>query len=210
MITRTLPVGPLQANCYVVGCEETRRAAVIDPGGDTDKILSALDKDNLKVSAIINTHGHFDHVGGNKALKAATDADLMIHELDAPMLTQLAQAAAAWGMRTENSPAPDRLLDHGDTVDAGNIRFNVIHTPGHSPGGICLYVEHENALFVGDTLFAGSIGRTDLPGGDYNTLISSIQTKLFSLPEETVVYNGHMEATSIGKEKKFNPFCGVG
>ena len=210
MITRTLPVGPLQANCYVVGCEETRRAAVIDPGGDTDKILSALDKDNLKVSAIINTHGHFDHVGGNKALKEATDADLMIHELDAPMLTQLAQAAAAWGMRTENSPAPDRLLGDGDTVDAGNIRFNVIHTPGHSPGGICLYVEHENALFVGDTLFAGSIGRTDLPGGDYNTLISSIQTKLFSLPEETVVYNGHMEATSIGKEKKFNPYCGVG
>lgn len=210
MITRALPVGPLQANCYVVGCEETRRAAVIDPGGDTDKILSALDKDNLKVSAIINTHGHFDHVGGNKALKEATDADLMIHELDAPMLTQLAQAAAAWGMRTENSPAPDRLLGDGDTVDAGNIRFNVIHTPGHSPGGICLYVEHENALFVGDTLFAGSIGRTDLPGGDYNTLISSIQTKLFSLPEETVVYNGHMEATSIGKEKKFNPFCGVG
>ncbi len=210
MITRALPVGPLQANCYVVGCEETRRAAVIDPGGDTDKILSALDKDNLKVAAIINTHGHFDHVGGNKALKEATDADLMIHELDAPMLTQLAQAAAAWGMRTENSPAPDRLLGDGDTVDAGNIRFNVIHTPGHSPGGICLYVEHENALFVGDTLFAGSIGRTDLPGGDYNTLISSIQTKLFSLPEETVVYNGHMEATSIGKEKKFNPFCGVG
>ncbi|MGD8846121.1 MAG: MBL fold metallo-hydrolase [Desulfobacteraceae bacterium] len=210
MITRALPVGPLQANCYVVGCEETRRAAVIDPGGDIDQILSALDKENLKVSAIINTHGHFDHVGGNKALKAATDADLMIHKLDAPMLTQLAQAAAAWGMRAENSPAPDRLLDHGDTVDAGNIRFNVIHTPGHSPGGICLYVKKENALFVGDTLFAGSIGRTDLPGGDYDTLISSIQTKLFSLPEETVVYNGHMEATSIGKEKKFNPFCGVG
>ena len=210
MIIRALPVGPLQANCFIVGCQETHQAAVIDPGGDVDQILSTLDKDNLKLSVIINTHGHFDHVGGNKALKEASGADLMIHKMDAPMLGQLNQMGAAWGMKVEDSPSPDRFLEDGDVVDFGQLQMKVIHTPGHSQGGICLYIENQNALFVGDTLFAGSIGRTDLPGGDYDTLISSIQTKLFALPEETTVYNGHMESTTIGREKKFNPFCGMG
>lgn len=210
MIIRALPVGPLQANCFVVGCQETHQTAVIDPGGDVDMILSTLDKDNLKLTVIINTHGHFDHVGGNKALKEASGAELMIHKLDAPMLGQLNQMGAAWGMKIEDSPSPDRFLEDGDVVDFGHLQMKVIHTPGHSQGGICLYMESKNALFVGDTLFAGSIGRTDLPGGDYDTLISSIQTKLFVLPEETTVYNGHMEPTTIGKEKKFNPFCGMG
>jgi glyoxylase-like metal-dependent hydrolase (beta-lactamase superfamily II) len=183
---------------------------VIDPGGDADRILSVLEKEGLQLNAIINTHGHFDHVGGNKALKEATQAELMIHELDAPMLAHLTQTAAAWGLRAEESPTPDRLLEDGDTVDCGNLRLDVIHTPGHSPGGICLHVASVKALFVGDTLFAGSIGRTDLPGGDYDTLISSIQRKLFALPDDTTVYNGHMEATTIGREKKFNPFCRLG
>lgn len=210
MIVRAMPLGPLQANCFLVGCEQTRQAAVIDPGGDVDRILSALKQDNLSLAVIINTHGHFDHVGGNKALKAATNADLMIHELDAPMLTTMVQAAAAWGMPCEDSPAPDRLLSDGDIVEFGNIRFNVIHTPGHSPGGICLHAKEHKALFSGDTLFAGSIGRSDLPGGDYDTLISSIQTKLFALDDQTTVYNGHMETTTIGKEKQHNPFCRIG
>jgi len=209
MIVRALPVGPLQANCYVLGCQETHQAVVIDPGGDVDRILSVLEKEGLQLATIINTHGHFDHVGGNRALKAATQADLMIHKMDAPMLAHLAQTAAAWGLRAEDSPTPDRLLEDGDAVACGHLQLNVIHTPGHSPGGICLHAATEKALFVGDTLFAGSIGRTDLPGGDYDTLISSIQTKLFALPDDTTVYNGHMEATTIGKEKKFNPFCGV-
>lgn len=207
MIVRALPVGPLQTNCYITGCEKTRQAAVIDPGGDVDRILSALDKDDFNLSAIINTHGHFDHVGGNNALKKATQADLMIHELDTPMLAHLTQTAAAWGLRAEASPAADRLLEDGDLIEVGDIQFKVIHTPGHSPGGICLYAKAEKALFVGDTLFAGSIGRTDLPGGDYDTLIHSIQSKLFILPDETVVYNGHMQSTTIGQEKRFNPFC---
>ena len=210
MIIRSMPVGPLQANCYLVGCEQTHQAVVIDPGGDVDRILKALEKDQLTLAAIVNTHGHFDHVGGNRELKDATHADLMIHKGDAPMLSQLGQTAAAWGLRADNSPTPDRYLEDGEVLAIGNLEFSIIHTPGHSPGGICLYEKSAEALFVGDTLFAGSIGRTDLPGGDYDTLISNIQQKLFSLPDTTKVYNGHMEPTTIGKEKRFNPFCRMG
>lgn len=207
MIVRPMPVGPLQANCFIVGCEETRKTAIVDPGGDADRLLSVLEKENLELTVIVNTHGHFDHVGGNKAVKAATGAELMIHSADAPMLALVTQAAAAWGMQTEESPSPDRLLEDGDLITVGNLQFKVIHTPGHSPGGICLHEENEQSLFVGDTLFAGSIGRADLPGGDYDTLIRSIQTRLFVLPDETAVYNGHMEVTTIGQEKRYNPFC---
>ncbi len=210
MIIRSMPVGPLQANCYLVGCEQTHQAVVIDPGGDVDRILKALEKDQLTLAAIVNTHGHFDHVGGNRELKDATHADLMIHKGDAPMLSQLGQTAAAWGLRADNSPTPDRYLEDGEVLAIGNLEFSIIHTPGHSPGGICLYEKSAEALFVGDTLFAGSIGRTDLPGGDYDTLISNIQQKLFSLPDTTKVYHGHMEPTTIGKEKRFNPFCRMG
>jgi len=207
MIIRAMPVGPLQANCFIVGCEETHQAAVIDPGGDADKILLALAREKLTLKAIINTHGHFDHVSGNKELKKATGADLMVHPKDAPMLAQLSQGAAMWGMKSEDSPAPDRLLEEGDKVQVGHIVFTVFHTPGHTPGGISLYAD--KTVFVGDTLFAGSIGRTDFPGGDFNTLINSIQTKLFTLPDDVTVYTGHMGATTIGREKKYNPFCRV-
>jgi hydroxyacylglutathione hydrolase len=207
MIIRSMQVGPLGANCYIIGCEETRHAAVIDPGGDADKILLALANDQLTLKAIINTHGHFDHVSANKALKKASGADLMIHPDDVPMLTHLAQGAAQWGMRSEDSPAPDRLLNEGDTIKVGTLELKVFHTPGHTPGGISLYTE--KAVFVGDTLFAGSIGRTDFPGGDFNTLISSIHHKLFALPDDTTVYTGHMEPTTIGKEKRYNPFCAL-
>jgi hydroxyacylglutathione hydrolase len=208
MIIRALPVGPLQANCYLVGCEQTHQAAVIDPGGDAQHIQEVLAREQLTVAAIVNTHGHFDHVGANKAMKQSTGADLMIHQLDAPMLDHLKRSAASWGLRADDSPAPDRLLADGDTVEVGELILKVLHTPGHTPGGISLVVDR--AVFVGDTLFQGSIGRTDFPGGDYDTLIRSIQTKLFSLPDETVVYAGHMGNTTIGQEKKFNPFCKLG
>jgi glyoxylase-like metal-dependent hydrolase (beta-lactamase superfamily II) len=178
---------------------------VIDPGGDGDRILAVVEAERLTVTGIVNTHGHFDHVGANKHVKSATGVDLMIHSLDAPMLKHMAQTAAAWGLRADESPAPDRLLEDGDTVMCGNIEFKVIHTPGHSPGGISLYAD--NAVFVGDSLFAGSIGRTDLPGGSYDTLIQSIQTRLFSLPDDVVVYAGHMDTSTIGREKRTNPFC---
>jgi glyoxylase-like metal-dependent hydrolase (beta-lactamase superfamily II) len=203
-----MPVGPLQANCFIVGCEKTRQAVVIDPGGDADRILAALAKEKLTLSAIIDTHGHFDHIGANQPLQAATNAQIMIHQLDAPMLDDMVQSAAAWGLKVESSPKPDRLIDEGDVIAFGELELKVLHTPGHTPGGISLYAD--SAVFVGDTLFSGSIGRTDFPGGDYNTLINSIQTKLFTLPDETTVYTGHMETTTIGKEKKFNPFCGMG
>ncbi len=207
MIIHPMPVGPLQANCYIVGCPETRQAVVIDPGGDGDRILAKVAAEQLTITGIVNTHGHFDHVGANKHIKSATDVDLMIHSLDAPMLKHMAQSAAAWGLSAEQSPEPDRLLEDGDTVSCGTIDFKVLHTPGHSPGGISLYAG--KAVFVGDTLFAGSIGRTDLPGGSFDTLISSIQTKLFSLPDDVVVYAGHMNTSTIGREKRTNPFCRI-
>ncbi len=208
MIIRKLTVGPIMANCFIVGCEETRQAAVIDPGDEVDRILVALAKDQLTVAVIINTHGHFDHVGGNARLKQATGAPLLIHRLDAPMLNQLSAAASQWGMTAENSPPPDRTIDEGDTVPFGNLAFSVIHTPGHTQGGISLHTD--GSVFVGDTLFAGSIGRTDFPGGDYATLIAAIQNKLFTLGDDVTVYTGHGPETTIGVEKRTNPFARLG
>lgn len=204
MIIKTLAVGPIMANCYIVGCENTKSAVVIDPGDEADKILMALAESQLTVKYIINTHGHFDHVGANKRLKEATGADILIHSADAFMLEQISAASMAFGLKVEDSPPADRALEEGDTIEFGDIAMKVIHTPGHSPGGIALSCD--GIVFVGDSLFYGSIGRTDFPGGDYNTLISSIKNKLFPLGDETVVYTGHGPETSIGQEKRMNPF----
>ncbi|MEW6671560.1 MAG: MBL fold metallo-hydrolase [Thermodesulfobacteriota bacterium] len=207
MIIKDLVVGPIMANCFIVGCEETREAVVIDPGADADKILMALAQLKLTVKHILNTHGHFDHVGANRRMKSVTGADILIHGLDAPMLSRLSASAAAWGMSAEDSPAPDRILADGDTVSFGNITFKVIHTPGHTPGGISF--KTDGYVFVGDTLFAGSIGRTDFPGGNYQTLIASIQKKLFLLDDDVQVLTGHGPETTIGQEKRFNPFAAL-
>ena len=207
MIIKDLTVGPIMANCYIVGCEETKVAAVIDPGDEADRILIVLAEAGLTVQTIINTHGHFDHVSANQRMKEVTGAELLIHALDAPMLSQLSATAAAWGMSSEDSPPPDRTIAQGDVVQVGNIDLTVIHTPGHTPGGISL---HSNkAVFVGDTLFAGSIGRTDFPGGDFGVLKASIQEKLFTLNDDVTVYPGHMGLTTIGQEKRTNPFVGL-
>jgi len=208
MIIKKLPVGPIMANCFIVGCNETREAAVIDPGDEANRILLALAEAKLIVKQIINTHGHFDHVGANKRMKAATGAPILIHALDAPMLSMLSRSAAAWGMSAEDSPSPDRFLEEGDIVGVGSIRFQVIHTPGHTPGGVSLLAD--GCLFVGDTLFAGSVGRTDFPGGNFETLKSSIQEKLFALGDEVKVFTGHGAETTIGEEKRHNPFVGLG
>ncbi len=204
LIIKKLEVGPIMANCFILGCESTKEAVVIDPGDDADRILMALAKAELKVKCLINTHGHFDHVGANKKMKEVTAAPIAIHAGDEPMLTELSRSAAMFGLSAENSPPADRLLEDGDEVVFGEITLKVIHTPGHSPGGICLHTPGH--LFAGDTLFAGSIGRTDLPGGDYDTLIASIKERLLELPEDTVVYTGHGPETSIGNEKRMNPF----
>jgi glyoxylase-like metal-dependent hydrolase (beta-lactamase superfamily II) len=206
MILKQMALGPIMANCYILGCKETREAAVIDPGDETDRILMALAEEKLTVRHIINTHGHFDHVGGNSKLKAATGAPLYIHSGDAPMLDQLSAAASSFGLSAENSPAPDKTLEDGDTITFGNITLNVLHTPGHSPGGVSLHTD--GMVFVGDLLFSGSIGRTDLPGGDFDTLIASVKNKIFPLGDDTVVYSGHGPETTVAREKKFNPFVG--
>jgi len=208
MIIKKLAVGPIQANCFIVGCEETRQAAVIDPGDEADRILLTLAEAKLTVVQIVNTHDHFDHVGANRRMKQATGAPILIHALDAPMLGMLSRSAAAWGMSAEDSPPPDRTVDEGDHIPVGTLTFQVIHTPGHTPGGVSLLCDR--VLFVGDTLFAGSVGRTDFPGGSFDALKASIRNKLFTLPAEVKVYTGHGPETTIGAEKRGNPFVGVG
>jgi glyoxylase-like metal-dependent hydrolase (beta-lactamase superfamily II) len=194
------------ANCFILGCEDTHQAAVIDPGDEADRILQVLAGEQLSVVQIINTHGHFDHVSANKKMKDATGAPISIHPLDAPMLTSLSSSAAAWGLSAEDSPEPDKTIEDGDTISVGHLTIKVLHTPGHTPGGVSLLVG--DAVFVGDTLFQGSVGRTDFPGGDFETLRTSIQGKLFTLDENVTVYPGHNQPTTIGHEKQHNPFVG--
>jgi glyoxylase-like metal-dependent hydrolase (beta-lactamase superfamily II) len=206
MIFETLEVGPLGVNCFVLGCAATREGVVIDPGGDVVRIAEVVRKHDLKIRYIINTHGHFDHVGGNLQAVKAFGAPLLIHESDAAMLGRSAEVARMYGMQGENSPAPDSYLTEGMEITFGSHRMKVLHTPGHTQGGCCLYLEAEKMLITGDTLFADSIGRTDLPGGSHEQLLASIKAKLFTLPDETTAYPGHGPKTTIGHEKRNNPY----
>lgn len=204
MIIKRLPVGPIGTNCYVVGCPETKKAVVIDPGDEAEKIMRTLESDGLEVEAIINTHGHWDHVGANRELKDLTDAPILIHQDDAGFLSDGKLNLAAFMGDKGLSPAADRILQEGDEISVGNLSFRVLHTPGHTPGGISLV--GDGVVFVGDTLFAGSIGRTDFPGGDFKTLIRSIKEKLLVMDDNMIAYSGHGPETTIGREKRGNPF----
>jgi len=204
MILESVVVGPLMVNCYVLGCENSREGVVVDPGDDTDRILDAVSRHGLKVVAVINTHGHFDHTGGNQRIITETGAGLLIHELDAPMLARAVDTAAMFGLTAENSPPPSRFLTEGEFVAFGEYRLRVLHTPGHTLGGCSLHLE--GMVFTGDTLFADSVGRTDFPGGSSVALGKSIREKLLILPDDTIVYPGHGPSTTIGRERKHNPY----
>jgi hydroxyacylglutathione hydrolase len=204
MVLIRLVVGPLQVNCFILADETTKDAVIIDPGDDAADILKIVKDKGLSVKYIVNTHGHFDHVGANREIKEATGALLLIHEGDAPMLAHTTRQAASFGLNSEPSPQPDRYVKHGDMITAGEVSLKVLHTPGHTPGGISLL--EQGMVFTGDALFAGSIGRTDFPGGDLMTLLRSIKTNLMTLPDDTKVFSGHGPASTIGEERRENPF----
>ena len=206
MIFETIAVGPLAVNCYIVACEQSREGIVVDPGGDVELIAGLVHQHGLNINSIINTHGHFDHTGGNRQALAAFGARLLIHQADAPMLDKTAEVARMYGLQGENSPEADAYLVDGMDIFFGTCRLKVLHTPGHTQGGCCLYFEEDRKVITGDTLFADSIGRTDLPGGSHEQLLDSIRTKLFTLPDDVIAYPGHGPHTTIGHEKQYNPY----
>ncbi|HPZ09130.1 MAG TPA: MBL fold metallo-hydrolase [Candidatus Eremiobacteraeota bacterium] len=204
MLLETLVVGPLGVNCYILGCEQTGEAVIIDPGENPERIKECLHRLNLKPLYLLITHGHFDHTGGLKELKKMTDSIICIHREDVFLLCDGDVHAGFYGFTIDKPPDADRLLEDGEEIQMGKYIIKVIHTPGHSPGGVSYYIE--GSVFVGDILFSGSIGRTDLPGGDYNLLLNSVKTRLFTLPPNTIVYTGHGPHTTIDREIKENPF----
>jgi glyoxylase-like metal-dependent hydrolase (beta-lactamase superfamily II) len=215
MILHMLEAGPLLVNCYVVGDEESREAAVFDPGGDADQILRVLQDDDLQLKFIVNTHTHWDHVGGNQELQEATGAPIVAHEKEAKELGSSSKRAAMWGANSPNSSA-SRFIREGDELQVGSIQFHVIDLRGHSSAGLGFVFEGEvdlqdgkewrKLVICGDALFAGSIGRTDFPGGDMELLLDNIRSKIFTLPEDTLVLPGHGPVSTVGRERQANPF----
>jgi hydroxyacylglutathione hydrolase len=207
MNVRCLEVGPMLANCYLVWCSETREALVIDPGGEGRRILAEIAREQLQVKYIVNTHGHVDHIAANAEVRDATGAKLLIHKEDAPLLVSPELNLSSYMGSDLQALQPDLLLQEGDCVACGKqVHLKVLHTPGHTRGGISLLTE--GTIFTGDTLFAGSIGRSDFPGGSYQDLIESIKTKILVLDDACLVYPGHGPSTTVGYEREHNPFLG--
>jgi len=206
MIHEILPVGPLQCNCSIIGDETTREAMVIDPGDDIEDVAAIIRKHNLKVNQIVITHAHIDHVGGAMKLRALTGAPILLNQSDYALLKMIDVQASWVGMESPGEVKIDADLPHGENLSAGSLSANVLHTPGHSEGSVCLYFPAEKLLIAGDTLFAGSIGRTDLPGGSFEKIMRSIHQRVLSLPDDTIVIPGHGAKTTIGDEREGNPF----
>lgn len=206
MLLNTVVVSEFMTNCFIIADDSTREAIVIDPGGEAPRILNEIEKMGVNVKAVVNTHAHVDHIGALKEIKDTYNAEIMLHNLELPILRTASKMARLFGVSIEQPPEPDRFLCDGDQISCGDITLTVIETPGHSPGGISLVSSDGKYCFAGDTLFAGSIGRTDLPGGDYHTLIQSIKTRLIPLGDDVRVLPGHGPATTIGTERRYNPF----
>lgn len=203
-------VGPFATNCYLIADEETNEGILFDAGLEPELLVEQVRASGVKLVKLINTHGHIDHVAGNKAILDAFDVPLYIHEADVPMLEGVVMQAQMFGVEAENSPPPTATIDEGDEVTLGGWRFELLYVPGHSPGSLAFYQPDHGFCVVGDALFAGSVGRTDLPGGDWETLLASIREKLFQLPDETQILPGHMGLSTIGAEKAGNPFVRTG
>lgn len=206
MFHKILPVGVLQCNCSVLGDEQSREAMVVDPGDQIDDILAILRENQLTLKQIVITHAHIDHVGGAMKLKAATGAPILLNENDYALLKMLDVQAAWIGARSPGAVHVDESVGEGRVLSIGSIPAAVIHTPGHTEGSICLYLPREKKLIAGDTLFAGSIGRTDLPGGSFDKIMRSLHQRVLALPDETLVVPGHGALTTIGEERQTNPF----
>lgn len=201
-----IPTGPLQTNCYILACTLTNKAAVIDPAWDGQAIMDDINQNGWTVDKILLTHPHFDHVGGLAELKSLSDAPVYGHEEASPLLSHAKAAAALWNINIDQPSEIDIFVKSGDTIDLGFLSIEVHYTPGHSPGHISFYLPGNNILFDGDVLFEGSIGRTDLPGGDFDVLMATIKDKLLTLPDNTMVLSGHGPRTTIGAERQMNPF----
>ncbi|MGB9235014.1 MAG: MBL fold metallo-hydrolase [Terriglobales bacterium] len=206
MIHKILPVGPLQCNCSIIGDETTHEAMVIDPGDDIDDIVAILGQNNLQVKQIVITHAHIDHVGGAMKLRALTGAPILLNQNDYALLKMIDVQASWLGMESPGKVEIEADLKHDQKIEAGKLSASVLHTPGHTEGSVCLYFPAEKLLIAGDTLFAHSIGRTDLPGGSFEKIIRSLHDRVLVLPDETVVIPGHGPVTTIGEEREENPF----